>query len=146
MLTASTPAPKPQQWRGVQEGLEQAKVYLRQKQPQQACRALEEILEFAPSEARAWHLLGRIKKALGQHQEALQCLQRANTLYPKKISDTEPKPQLPDSLRTAKILHRQGDEDDAIQMIKRLLANSDPEQEQHEELQQCFIAWKNIIT
>ena len=56
----SKPAPTPDNWHGVTEGLIKARKHVCDGLYQEAVNTLKEILELAPSEPQAWSLLGEI--------------------------------------------------------------------------------------
>lgn len=109
--------PTPQNWRGVGEGLKDANDFLHQRLYAQAEDALLQLLEFAPMEGKAWHLLGRSHQAQGRHAKALECFERADCCYQNKNTKIEP----PASLRLAHLLWDQGDAEAARSMLDQLL-------------------------
>ncbi len=118
---ASPPAhrlpPTPQNWRGVGEGLKDATALLHKHLYAQAEDTLLQLLEFAPVEGKAWHLLGRSHQAQGRHAKALECFERAGCCYRNRNSKDEP----PASSHLARLLWDQGDADAARAMLEQLL-------------------------
>lgn len=114
MLAASLPVPKPANWQGVAEGLAEAQRQLCSGKYGKAQNILQDVLEFAPVEARAWHLLGRALQSDGQHEEALRCFSTAASLYG---SNTPGQTGHPSSLRLARMLWDQGDRLGACTML-----------------------------
>jgi len=118
MLTASQSVPKPANWQGVTEGLAEAQKQLRLGEYAIAGNLIRDILEFAPVEARAWHLLGLALQRGGEHEEALQCFYTASSLYEDHEGNHENRPV---SLRLARLLWEQGDRLGAQTMLDALL-------------------------
>jgi len=118
---ASPPAhrlpPTPQNWRGVGEGLKDAATLFRHHLYAQAEDELLQLLEFAPMEGKAWHLLGRSHQAQERHAKALECFERADYCYRNRNRNDAP----PASSRLARLLWDQGDTDAARAMLKQLL-------------------------
>jgi len=109
--------PTPQNWCGVGEGLKDASTLLHQHLYTQAEDTLLQLLEFAPMEGKAWHLLGRSHQAQGRHAKALECFERADCCYRNRSSNDE----APASSRLARLLWDQGDEDGARVMLGQLM-------------------------
>lgn len=84
----------------------------------EASDLLREILEFAPVEAKAWHMLGRALQQQGEHEEALHCFRRAESCYQGHSRTTA----TPASLRLAKMLWQQGECAEARAMLQALIA------------------------
>jgi len=114
--TSAKEAPKPANWRGVAAGLQEAET-LATSDPDGAIRILHEVLEFAPTEPRAWQKLGELLQSSGRVDEASQCLARAIQLR----NGNSGKPKLPVSKRLAELLWSQGDHDTARAMLAILL-------------------------
>jgi len=127
MLTVSTDspnpnakiAPKPENWSGVAQGFKAAKKAYEAQSLQEAEAILLEILEFAPSEPKAWAWLGHILQSQDQQEKALQHFQKAKSLLTnihcqqsKEVS----------SLPLARILWQQGELQSARSMLKTLLS------------------------
>jgi len=118
---ASTPPyrvlPTPQNWRGVAQGLKDAGTLLRLHLYAKAEDALLQLLEFAPMEGKAWHLLGRCHQEQQRHAKALECFERAACCYANQNSNDMP----PASARLARLMWDQGEEDGARSMLDLLL-------------------------
>ncbi len=117
-------APTPENWHGVAEGLNKAHQYLCDGLYQEAVNTLKEILEFAPSEPKAWKLLGEILEKHGYTSKAQACHKKATALE-KSLNIDAP---MPASERLAKLLWAQGEADAARGMLALLLLR-DPESE-----------------
>jgi len=133
MLTASLPMPKhsssdhapeytprPQNWQGVESGLEEASRLLRQDELSHAEEVMRQVLEFAPMEGQAWHFLGRILQKANRHAEALDCFASAESCYGRDNRDQRP----PASMRLARLLWGQGEYDGARAMLGILAMRS----------------------
>jgi len=131
MLTASRAAPKPANWQGVAEGLSEAQKQLHQGEYGKAQNVLRDVLEFAPVEAKAWHLLGRALQSDGDHEAALDCFSTAATLYGNRVPGHERRPA---SIRLSKLLWEQGDRLGAQTMLDALMLEK-PDAEELLELQ-----------
>jgi Flp pilus assembly protein TadD len=131
---SARPAPTPDNWQGVSEGLNKANRHLCDGRYQEAINTLKEILEFAPSEPKAWTLLGEILDNHGYTGKATACHQKAAALV--KSSDIENAP-MPASERLAKLLWLQGDADAARGMLALLLLRN-PESESLLELRNSW--------
>lgn len=85
---------------------------------------LHEVLEFAPSEAKAWHLLGRVLQAAGAHNDALDCFRKASRLYHGEDSSSTMA-----TVPLAKLLWNQGDREAARAMLGLIMLrkSDDPE-------------------
>jgi len=126
MLTASTASPnpnpqttpKPENWSGVTQGFAAAKKAFRNHSLQEAESILLEVLEFAPSEPKAWAWLGHILKSQGQMKEATQHFQKAKSLLTKKHQQQSKEVS---SLPLARILWQQGEFQSARSMLETLL-------------------------
>jgi tetratricopeptide (TPR) repeat protein len=118
MSLAPTPAPTPTNWQGVRTGLESAIRHFQRSDYHQAKVQLESILEFAPMEARAWHMLGKVMQALGDHERALEYFHHASDLY-----DPIPSGERGEiaSVTLVKLLWKQGDREGASAMLDKLL-------------------------
>jgi tetratricopeptide (TPR) repeat protein len=118
---ASTPSfktpPTPQNWRGVSQGLKDAKVLLHLGFFAKAEDELLQLLEFAPMEGKAWHLLGRCHQEQGRHDKALECFERAAFCYKANQGGETP----PASARLARLMWDQGEKDEARCMLDTLL-------------------------
>ncbi len=109
--------PTPQNWRGVSQGLKDAKVLLHLHYYAKAEDSLLQLLEFAPMEGKAWHLLGRCHQEQERHAKAIECFERAACCY-KTHQDSETPPA---SARLARLMWNQGEEDEARSMLDMLL-------------------------
>lgn len=114
----SKPAPKPDNWHGVAEGLNRARMHLGKGLYQQAIDTLKEVLEFAPSEPQAWRLLGDILGQHGHAQKAEACHRKAERFEKHANIETH---AVPASERLAKLLWSQGETDAARAMLAILL-------------------------
>ncbi|MDX8410630.1 MAG: hypothetical protein R8K46_01990 [Mariprofundaceae bacterium] len=87
---------------------------------------LHEVLEFAPFEAKAWHLLGKALQASGTHADALGCFKKAACLYGNDQDDTFATMA---TIPLAELLWRQGDREAARAMLGLLMLRKgdDPE-------------------
>jgi len=126
MLAASSSAPnsprstpKPSNWRGVAEGLAEAKRVFASRELNAAEQILREVLEFAPAETKAWAWLGKVLLDKGEEVEAEACFERARQLLKKKNVPTAAKPAA--SATLAKLLWQQGDRQTARSMLALLL-------------------------
>ncbi len=135
MLTASLPmpkrsspdygpehAPRPQNWQGVESGLAEASSLFRRNKLSRAEKVMRQVLEFAPMEGRAWHVLGRILQTSGRHAEALDCFASAESCYGRNGCDQ----RSPASVRLAHLLWNQGEYGEARVMLGALMAR-DPD-------------------
>jgi tetratricopeptide (TPR) repeat protein len=116
------PAPTPVNWHGVTEGLNKAHQCLFDGLHQEAVNILKEVLEFAPSEPKAWKLLGEILATHGHTNKAAACHGKAKALESSLHIDAP----MPASERLAKLLWTQGETDAARGMLAVLLLR-DPE-------------------
>ncbi len=112
------PAPTPGNWHGVTEGLNKARKHVCDGLYQKAVDTLKEILEFAPSEPRAWSMLGEILHKHGHTKKAAACHKRASALDASSNPDNS---TMPASGRLAKLLWSQGEFDAARAMLALLL-------------------------
>jgi len=126
MLAASRPVPKPAIWQGVAEGLSEAQRQLHQGEYGKAQNVLRDILEFAPVEAKAWHLLGRALQSGGEHGDALECFHTAASLYGSRSPGNEKQPV---SIRLARLLWDQGDRLGAQTMLDALMLEKSDDEE-----------------
>ncbi|MDQ6988409.1 MAG: hypothetical protein Q9M19_00900, partial [Mariprofundaceae bacterium] len=110
--------PKPNNWSGVAAGMRCAKQAIETKDLKAAEQHLREVLEFAPAEAEAWHILAAVLNRQGVTDEAKDCLRRMQKLS-KKVDDV-----LPASQRMAKLLWAQGEQEAAMVMLNQLLEQS----------------------
>jgi len=117
-------APTPGNWHGVAEGLNKAHQHLCDGHFQDAVNTLKEILEFAPSEPKAWKLLGEILEKHGYTNKAEACHKKATALEASLDIDAP----MPASERLAKLLWAQGEADAARGMLALLMLR-DPESE-----------------
>jgi tetratricopeptide (TPR) repeat protein len=116
-LPTRIPPPIPQNWRGVAQGLKDAASLLQHHCYAQAETSLLQLLEFAPMEGKAWHLLGRCHQARKQHAKALECFAQAACCYGKQShGDAQPA-----STRLARLLWDQGEKHAALDMLGLLL-------------------------
>ncbi len=117
-------APRPENWQGVEEGLTACARLLAAGEPEAAERTARQVLEFAPREGRAWHLLGRILQQMSRHGEALDCFARARACYEGSRAEAPPA-----SLRLARMLWEQGERAEARAMLAVLMLRrpDDPE-------------------
>ncbi|MDX8394859.1 MAG: alkyl sulfatase dimerization domain-containing protein [Mariprofundaceae bacterium] len=111
-------APTPQNWCGVGDGMQQARQHMTDGQDQQAVQILKDVLEFAPAETAAWHLLADILQQHGLNKKSTACRDKALLL---EQSIENEKNELPASERLAKLLWAQGDKDAAQTMLTTLL-------------------------
>ncbi|MDQ6993666.1 MAG: tetratricopeptide repeat protein [Mariprofundus sp.] len=128
MLAATTPAPnthspktrtKPLNWRGVSEGMAAATAAVRNGKFEQAELILEDVLEFAPAELRAWRLLARIQRRLGKIDAGILSATRALQLQTLNQS-YEPAA----SITLARLLFEQKEYGEALKMLDNLMAHS----------------------
>jgi len=126
--------PKPHLWLGVKNGLNKAKLAIENKNLTLAEQRLREVLEFAPAEFEAWHILAAILNRNGQADEARQCLKRVMKLKETHISSH---PELPASKRMAKLLWTKHEPDAALTMLAELLLQS-PDDKALLDLQQTW--------
>ncbi|MDX8402793.1 MAG: tetratricopeptide repeat protein [Mariprofundaceae bacterium] len=112
------PAPTPENWHGVTEGLNIARGFLSNGLYQEAVNTLKEILEFAPSEPQAWALLGDILEQHGHSNKAEACHKKAASF--EKQTTVNPN-SAPASGRLAQLLWSQGETDAAHSMLAVLL-------------------------
>jgi len=137
MLTASSPIPKhvtqPETWQGVKAGLAECSSLLQQSEFSSAEQVVRQVLEFAPMEGQAWHILGRILQKKNHHSEALDCFARAEACYEQHKQDQSP----PASIRLAQLLWCQGECQVARAML-RVLMTRDPEDD---SLRQLHRTW-----
>ncbi|MDQ6958841.1 MAG: tetratricopeptide repeat protein [Mariprofundaceae bacterium] len=137
MLTASLPipkhAPRPQNWQGVETGLEECTHLLRQGELSRAEDVVRQVLEFAPMEGQAWHLLGRILQKTNCHAEALDCFASAESCYGRHKHEQGP----PASIRLARLLWDQGEYDEARAMLGILMIRNPDD----DSLQQLRDTW-----
>ncbi len=82
-----------------------------------AIRIVREVLEFAPTEPRAWQMLGELLGQAGATDEAEQSLERALQLR----NNSGNKPKMPISKRLAEMLWQNGDREAARAMLAILL-------------------------
>ena len=111
-------APTPENWHGVSEGLNIANRQIGDARYQDAVDTLKAILEFAPSEPKAWKLLGELLEQHGHTSKAEACHKKANAL--SNSSNIE-QTSMPASERLAKLLWSQGETDAARAMLAVLL-------------------------
>lgn len=130
------PAPTPDNWHGVTEGLNRARKLLSDGLYQEAVNTLKEILEFAPSEPQAWTLLGDILGQHGHSKKAEACHKKAAAFEKHANINLN---SAPASVRLAKLLWSQGETDAAHSMLAILLLRN-PDSENLLEMRQ---AWKD---
>ncbi|MDQ6956653.1 MAG: hypothetical protein Q9M21_05585 [Mariprofundaceae bacterium] len=126
MLAASTASPnpsakttpKPESWSGVAQGFTAAKKAFQTHSLQEAESILLEILEFAPTEPKAWAWLGHILQAQDQQEKATEHFQKAKSLLSKS---NKQQPREVSSLPLARILWQQGESELARAMLATLL-------------------------
>ncbi len=141
MLTALATIPKheikhatqPEKWQGVKAGLEEGSSLLQQHEFFSAEEAVRQVLEFAPMEGQAWHLLGRILQKNNRHAEALDCFSRAESCYIQHKQEQDS----PVSIRLAHVLWRQGQYEEARSMLDILMMRSPDD----DSLRQLHHAW-----
>jgi len=97
----------------VQSGLDTAREQIRAGDLEAARLTLQEVLEFAPCEGRAWHLLGRLHQAAGAHVDALNCFSKAERMYGGSSGAGSAIASVP----LAKLLWEQGDREAALAML-----------------------------
>jgi tetratricopeptide (TPR) repeat protein len=122
---SSKPVPTPDNWHGVTEGLNKARKHVSNGLYQEAVDTLKEILEFSPSEPRAWSMLGEILHKHGHTEKAAACHKKASALDASSNLDNS---TIPASERLAKLLWSQGESDAARAMLALLLLRN-PESE-----------------
>jgi Flp pilus assembly protein TadD len=130
----SKPAPTPDNWQGVTEGLTKARKHVCDGLYQEAVNTLKEILELAPSEPQAWSLLGEILHKHGHTKKAAACHKKASAL---DASSNLNNSTLPASERLAKLLWTQGESDAARAMLALLLLR-DPSRESLIEMRNAW--------
>ncbi len=128
------PAPTPDNWHGVTEGLNKAREHVCNGLYQEAVDTLKEILEFAPSEPRAWSMLGEILHKHGHTEKAAACHKKASALDASSNLDNS---TIPASERLAKLLWSQGESDAARAMLALLLLRK-PEDESLIEMRKAW--------
>lgn len=112
--------PRPEGWAGVAESLRQAEALMGRGDFLRAEDILLGVLDFAPLEGRAWHMLGRCRQAQQRHAAALESFARAGECYRRHArAGTQAKP--PASARLAELLWRQGEKAEAEAMLDELL-------------------------
>jgi len=111
--------PTPENWLGVGQSLQEAGERIQTHLYAQAEEILLQLLEFAPMEGKAWHMLGRCHQIQARHSKALECFERAAFCYKNHQAGTIPLA----SERLARLLHDKGETEAAKVMLKRLLAN-----------------------
>jgi len=112
------PAPTPDNWHGVTEGLNRTREFLSNGLYQEAVNSLKEILEFAPSEPQAWALLGDILERHGHSKKAEACHKKAASFEKQATVNLN---SAPASERLAQLLWAQGETDAAHSMLAVLL-------------------------
>ena len=133
---SQTPAatPRPTIWHGVSEGLAKAKEAIESNELQQAEWILQEVVEFAPAETRAWKLLARTQRALGRYREGIASAKRALTLQARSSSH-----EAPASITLAKLLWQQQECEQAREMLTILMQR----QPENMELAELHRQWNN---
>ncbi|MDQ7003858.1 MAG: hypothetical protein Q9N67_02605 [Ghiorsea sp.] len=127
--------PKPHIWLGVKEGLTQAKQAIEHKNLTLAEEVLREVIEFAPAEPEAWHILAAILNRKGAIEEAKVCLKRRLTIHKTNI---QLQSELPVSKRVAKLLWAQHENEAALDMLATLLLHQ-PDDAELLALQQTWV-------
>jgi len=125
--------PRPQHWQGVEAGLKECSRLLQQRELSSAGDMARQVLEFAPMEGRAWHLLGRILQQTNRHAEALECFANAEHCYGQHQQTQGP----PASIRLARLLWDQGEHDEACAMMSILMIRNPDD----DSLRQLREAW-----
>jgi len=109
--------PRPVNWRGVSEGMAAAFAAARNGKLETAEIILKDILEFAPAEMRAWKLLARIQRKRGHIDAGIASAMRALQLQAlNKMHEPA------DSITIARLFFEQGEHNEALQMLDRLIA------------------------
>jgi len=126
---------RPANWKGVADGFQHAQTLLKQGKLREAKTVLQDILEFSHTEAKVWHLLGRIQQIERLHDDALHSFKKARQYY--KQVDIKQR-AAPMSLRLAKLMMTQGDEKSAKNMLNALI-NKTPD---NIELQKTKQQWQ----
>jgi len=127
------PTPKPANWRGVTDCLRQARDAYQNQAYAESEQLLLELIEFAPSETRAWKLLANTQKAQGKIQQALASARRALDLQNAANQSDE----MPASATLARLLWEQGEHDAARAMLGLLIMRQ-PENSELEELKNIW--------
>ncbi len=109
---------KPDGWCGVDQGLKDARSLMHEKYLVHAEDVLLQLLEFAPMEGKAWHMLGRCHQTQQRHSKALECFERAACCYRNQNMADQP----PASAAIAQLLWNQGEKTQAEAMLDALLA------------------------
>lgn len=99
-----------------------------------AINTLHEILLFAPAEVAAWKLLARLQRKLGHIDAGIVSAKRALQLQNAQPGDR----CAPISLTLAKLLWKQGEKADALEMLA-LLSAQEPD---NAELQAIHELWE----
>lgn len=128
------PAPTPDNWHGVTEGLNRAREFLSEGLYQEAVNTLKEILEFAPSEPQVWTLLGDILRQHGHSEKAEACHKKAASFEKHANINLD---SAPASERLAKLLWSQGETVAAKSMLAVLLLRN-PDSENLLEMRQTW--------
>ena len=113
--------PKPHNWSGVAAGIDSAKQAIGNKDLVLAEQHLREVIEFAPAQTEAWHILAAILNRKGKRDEARDCLRRTHQL--QEVHETASGP-LPASKRMAKLMWSQGEHKSALTMLEALVLAS----------------------
>jgi len=138
--------PKPSNWLGVTAGMVSAKQAIAHKDLPLAERHLRDILEFAPAEAEAWHILAAVLNRQGQREEACACLRRTQQLNNQlKAQPSADDTTLPTSKRMAKLMWSQGDRAEALAMLDMLLLQT-PQDDALLQLQCLWLQQSNGVT
>jgi len=132
------PLPTPENWRGVGQGLKDATDLLRLNLFAQAEDELLQLLEFAPMEGKAWHLLGRCHQIQQRHGKALECFERAGCCYNTRTPDEHASPA---SMRIARMLWEQGETRSARTMLSQLLTEQAEDSDLRNELLKLQQQW-----
>ncbi len=119
----------PGNWHGVAEGMDSARHAIRQGDLAQAESILNELLEFAPVEIKAWKLLAKTQRHLGHIDAGISSARRALQL---QNADIEALPLA--SITIARLLWEQHEYDDAKAMIA-LLIEQQPDNAEYLDLQ-----------
>lgn len=130
-------APTPHNWHGVTQGLIAAKQSFHHHDFKGAEKILRDILEFSPSEPKAWAWLGRMMQLQSFPEEAQQYYEKSMTLLRNQHKIP---PKAAESITIARLLYEQGEIETAQQMLSNLLS----QQPDNNELIQLSESWKEL--